>query len=433
MKFKEIEALTDLIAAAIAPQIVAVVAPLIEQIKDLQSQVEGLKILPMATPEDLKNHRTEIKSWIDAVEKRFEEIPAPKEPDINDLVSRAVQQINPLIGELKSAVEAIPPLPDVASIVRDNIPPPIVPPVVMDDLKKLSAEIESFKEDVTLLVNSIPKAPELPDVAGMIKEAIDNIPPVDVKREIDIALDLNLDAFKTAIGAVEEKIDEIKKSIPEPVLLPDIPAMIKSEVALLPAPEPGKPGASVTIDDVAPMINDLVSKAVASLPPAKDGRSVAGALLDKSGALILTMSDGRIENLGPVVGRDVDMEEVKTLILSEVAKIPKPKDGRDGLDLKNMTIEHDGRKGFTLTIKDDEREIKSTIILPVVVWRDVYQHDAEYLKGDAVTSGGSVWHCEVDGAKGAPGNSDDWKLMVKKGRDGKDVLKLPAKTGPVKL
>lgn len=424
MKFKEIEALTDLIAAAIAPQIVSVVAPLIEQIKDLQSQVEGLKLLPRATPEDLKHHRTEIKSWVDAVEKRFEEIPAPKEPDINDLVSRAVQQINPLIGELKSAVEAIPPLPDVASIVRDNIPPPIVPPVVMDDLKKLSAEIESFKEDVTLLVSSIPKAPELPDVAGMIKEAIDAIPdPVTI----------DLSPIENGLADVNRKLEAAVASIPAPVSLPDISAMIKAEVALLPAPEPGKPGASVTIDDVAPLINDLVSKAVASFPPAKDGRGVAGALLDKSGALILTMSDGRIENLGPVVGRDVDMEEVKTLILSEVAKIPKPKDGKDGLDLKNMTIEHDGRKGFTLTIKDDEREIKSTIILPVVVWRDVYQHDAEYLKGDAVTSGGSVWHCEVDGAKGAPGNSDDWKLMVKKGRDGKDVLKLPAKTGPVKL
>jgi len=39
-----------------------------------------------------------------------------------------------------------------------------------------------------------------------------------------------------------------------------------------------------------------------------------------------------------------------------------------------------------------------------------------YDVGDLVTAGGSAWYCART-TKGAPGNSTDWQLMVKRGRD----------------
>jgi hypothetical protein len=38
-----------------------------------------------------------------------------------------------------------------------------------------------------------------------------------------------------------------------------------------------------------------------------------------------------------------------------------------------------------------------------------------YAAGEFCTRSGSLWHCRKDFASGAPGESPDWKLVVKKG------------------
>ena len=64
---------------------------------------------------------------------------------------------------------------------------------------------------------------------------------------------------------------------------------------------------------------------------------------------------------------------------------------------------------------------------------DVWKEGTEYTRGNFVSWGGSVWHC--NGAlsndsddkiiyiptKAKPGQSQDWTLAVKRGRDGKDA------------
>jgi Collagen triple helix repeat (20 copies) len=52
--------------------------------------------------------------------------------------------------------------------------------------------------------------------------------------------------------------------------------------------------------------------------------------------------------------------------------------------------------------------------------RGPWKHDVQYHLDDSVSSGGSGWIAIKEGAKGRPGESDDWQLFVKKGRDGKD-------------
>jgi hypothetical protein len=52
--------------------------------------------------------------------------------------------------------------------------------------------------------------------------------------------------------------------------------------------------------------------------------------------------------------------------------------------------------------------------------RGPWKADEHYQLDDSVSSGGSGWIAMVEGAKGRPGDSKDWQLFVKKGRDGKD-------------
>ena len=56
----------------------------------------------------------------------------------------------------------------------------------------------------------------------------------------------------------------------------------------------------------------------------------------------------------------------------------------------------------------------------VVIDRGVYRA-GEYLSGDAVTYGGSLWIAQRDTHEAPGSGSKDWRLAVKRGRDGKDA------------
>src|SRR5262245_13590782 len=56
-------------------------------------------------------------------------------------------------------------------------------------------------------------------------------------------------------------------------------------------------------------------------------------------------------------------------------------------------------------------------------WMGIWTDGTGYLVGDAVTWGGSVWHCNDDTTSKPGDGAKAWTLMVKKGRDGKDGAK----------
>ena len=60
-------------------------------------------------------------------------------------------------------------------------------------------------------------------------------------------------------------------------------------------------------------------------------------------------------------------------------------------------------------------EMKTAIVLDAGVWKE----DITYSRGDGVTLGGSFFIAQVDTAA-KPGKSDDWRLAVKRGNDGRD-------------
>src|SRR5262245_42669214 len=52
--------------------------------------------------------------------------------------------------------------------------------------------------------------------------------------------------------------------------------------------------------------------------------------------------------------------------------------------------------------------------------RGPWKHGETYHLNDSVTHGGSMWIAIVETPQGKPGESSDWILAVRKGRDGKD-------------
>ncbi len=110
-------------------------------------------------------------------------------------------------------------------------------------------------------------------------------------------------------------------------------------------------------------------------------------------------------------------------------------DGRDGFSLEDfdVTLGEDGR---TLSFKFAHGDvvIERKIKLATTIYRGVWREGA-HEKGDIVTWAGSSWHCERDTEDKPGGGSDAWRLMVKRGADGKDgVMKgPPAPPAPVRI
>ena len=71
----------------------------------------------------------------------------------------------------------------------------------------------------------------------------------------------------------------------------------------------------------------------------KDGTGLADALIDRDGALVLTMTDGRAKTLGVVVGRDG----------------ADGKNGRDGIDFDKCVGHFDAERGYVLTFSGATR------------------------------------------------------------------------------
>lgn len=126
--------------------------------------------------------------------------------------------------------------------------------------------------------------------------------------------------------------------------------------------------------------------------------------------------------LAPVVARVIVVEAKATALDTRVAgvealkPIPGPPGppgaaGRDGAD---GVPGHDGKDGEPGKDGADGRA--------GLAYRGVFQAGQRYDVGDVVTWDGSAWHCHEPETTGRPGDgAPGWKLIVKRGRDGRDL------------
>lgn len=193
---------------------------------------------------------------------------------------------------------------------------------------------------------------------------------------------------------------------------------LEKRLDALPTPRDGAPGrdgkdadpeevASLVHERIKAELDEMRAAIAASQEPqgekGADGVGMAGAVIDRDGNLVITLTNGETKMLGPVVGKDG----------------APGRDGADGLGFEDMSFDfdNDGRPVATFSRGDVVKSVR----LPCIIDRGVYKPDAAYLKGDAVSYGGSLWIAQKDAPEGRPDGSPDWRLAVKKGRDGRDV------------
>jgi hypothetical protein len=150
-----------------------------------------------------------------------------------------------------------------------------------------------------------------------------------------------------------------------------------------------------------------------------DGVGLSDALIDRDGALVLTMTDGRAKALGVVVGRDG----------------APGADGRDGLGMAEVAREYDAETHEIVerwTVAGDAKELRYPAggIRPGGFYREGMKCHAL----QAITHDGALWIAKRDTtAKPCLENADDWQLAARKGRDGRDGKDGKPPPGPVKL
>ena len=149
----------------------------------------------------------------------------------------------------------------------------------------------------------------------------------------------------------------------------------------------------------------------------KDGVSVAGASI-REGRLFLRYSDGREDDLGAVVG--IDGKDGKDGV-----------DGKDGIDGKAGNDGLDGKDGADgIATRAEIESLVNTAVetryADIVVrsiadsYQDVFKQGETYSRGAFATWDGSLWLSMRD-TKAQPGTQDSgWKLVTKRGRDGRD-------------
>ncbi len=182
---------------------------------------------------------------------------------------------------------------------------------------------------------------------------------------------------------------------------------VTAAVDAIPKPHNGK---SITVEDVAPLIATEIERAVSERPLPTN---VANALIDRNGCLVLSLSDGTQRDLGVVVGKDGQDG-------TNGADGASGSDGSDGLGFDDLEIVHDGERGFTFKLMQGERVKEFPFTLPVVLDRGVYKAGDTYQAGDGVTWGGSYWIAKTE-TDAKPDGGTDWRLSIKRGRDGKDA------------
>ncbi|HBO3004324.1 TPA: hypothetical protein L4R59_000977 [Pseudomonas aeruginosa] len=306
--------------------------------------------------------------------------------------------------------------------------------------KAMGAIVREATAPLIERIGSLEKAlAERPDLEAIAKQAAALIP---MPKDGEPGQDADMEALKAHLG-------ELVKAIPAPadgqsVTIDDVAPMIRDEVAKAVAEvPPAKDGESVTVDDVRPVLAELVSKAVADLPKPQPGK-------DADMDALRSHLDGLVKSLELPKGPSVDEvaatferrfsdltlsweRQARDTLEKAADRMPKPKDGRDALPLESFDLAL-GEDGRTVTVKMQAGEtvIKKSVKIASVMDRGVYSAEKGYEKGDGTTYGGCYWIAQKDAPAGAPGASADWRMAVKKGRDGKDLRDSASKYDPSK-
>ncbi|EPL6807289.1 phage portal protein [Klebsiella pneumoniae] len=326
-----------------------------------------------------------------------------------------------------------------------------------------------------------PKIPELPDIGAMVSEAVAALPPAQDGKSVtpEDVRPLLQELVTAAVGeipvprdgkdydpavlkqAVDDAVAALPpaqdgKSVTPEDVRPLLQELVTAVVGEIPVPRDGK-------DYDPAVLKQAVDDAVAALPPAQDGKSVTPEDVRPLLQELVTAAVGEIPV--PRDGKDYDPAVLKQAVDDAVAALPPAQDGRDALQLEiqpfidegksytrgsyathngglwrayekthgmrgwecivdgvsDVDISMNGQRNFIVTVnRASGASEKKSFDIPTMVYRGVFKSGDEYLPGDTVTWGGSLWHCDEQ-TQDKPGEtgSKGWTLAAKRGRDGR--------------
>jgi len=352
---------------------------LAEKVSRIESDLVALQGYVETIPEPLKGEDGKSVTAEDVL------------PELKAEVSRLVAEIpKPQDGKSVTAEDVLPALTDLVKqldaarpVPRDGIDGKNGDSVTLDDIRPL---IDSQADRIALDLERRSH--------DIIQRAIDRIPtpkdgispdPEDVAAKVIERLDLK--GTRT----------DLRKLCAE---------LVEAEVAKMGKPQDGK---SVELAEVLPVVKDQVAEFLAGLKPPQDGKSVSPedikAILDERAA-----------------SWELDFEKRAQQALEKaIDRMPKPQDGKDGLGFADWRVElmPDGRT-LRHYAERDGKSVEHFIRLPIVLDQGVFKEETDYVQGDAVTWGGSLWIAQKDAPQGKPGQYNrDWRLAVKRGQSGK--------------
>lgn len=179
---------------------------------------------------------------------------------------------------------------------------------------------------------------------------------------------------------------------------------------------PGRDGRSVSLEEVRAVLAEMV-KAVPAGPAGKDGASVT---VDD----VLPALERLIEAKASSWALDFERRAADVLQRA-VDRLPKPVDGKDGapgadgLGFDDLSVAYDGERTVTLRFARGDLVREYPLTIPAVLDRGVYREGQAYVPGDGVTWAGSYWIAQR-ATEAKPDAGDDWRLAVRRGRDGKN-------------
>jgi hypothetical protein len=221
---------------------------------------------------------------------------------------------------------------------------------------------------------------------------------------------------------IDDVMPALLAAIPSPVpgTSVTIDDVMPTLLAAIPEPVPGK---SVELDEVLAVLSPRVDEAISAIPAPKDGKSVT-----------IEQVKGLLESYISTWALDFE-RRAQDILQRAIERIPAPRDGKDATELADfdLLVDEEART-VTLTMGTAEGAKSVTRKASWLLDRGIYSAGKSYDRGDTVSWGGNLWIAQVDGTKTMPAEAEpEWRLAVRKGRDGRNGIDRSAEGKPVKL
>ena len=227
-------------------------------------------------------------------------------------------------------------------------------------------------------------------------------------------------AIRDAVAPLLKRIGELEAQIAPPVNVADeVQRAVAAAVGALPPPKDGKDAPPV---DTAAIVKSVLEQI--TLPAngkdgengqdgkdgqdgqkGADGLGLAGAMIDRDGALQITLTNGEVKSLGLVVGKDGS-------------------NGSDGVSFESFDLEylpesHEVAVKAAVAGRTKELRYPAGGIRPAGYWREGTKAQA----GEAWVHDGSLWIAIKSTPTKPATGVDDWIIAARKGRDGERGVK----------